>query len=318
MSHGSTARDLPELRADLVDWMRTPSGNDTMARYGGPDAAETGAALAASELFYVCADMAQMAIGAGEALPSYRLHREDLPAECGLVLWEIPVTDPPFLTDVPVIGAIWSQSGGGVNVLMLAETESWLRWMAAPDPVQGQQALTPAAVRELRKMRPTKVAPLGSSYLPFGEVPSWLARPSLPSELSLGQASRENDSRTFLEQAERALLVSWLLMGQTIIREERVQAPRAGEKRIRRIDPSLLTSTRYCTLRQRSLVPEARGEADGPSRQYAHRWIVRGHWRNHWYPARQDHRPIWIPTHVKGPDGAPILDPSKLVHVLRR
>ncbi|MFS4103813.1 hypothetical protein [Streptomyces sp. PD-S100-1] len=34
--------------------------------------------------------------------------------------------------------------------------------------------------------------------------------------------------------------------------------------------------------------------------------------------ARRAHRPIWIDAHVKGPDGAPLLDPDKLVNVLRR
>lgn len=48
------------------------------------------------------------------------------------------------------------------------------------------------------------------------------------------------------------------------------------------------------------------------------RWLVRGHWRNHYYPSRKANRPIWIDTHIKGPDGAPILDPDKLVNVLRR
>lgn len=57
---------------------------------------------------------------------------------------------------------------------------------------------------------------------------------------------------------------------------------------------------------------------DGSGRAYRHRWIVHGHWRNHWYPSRQTHRPIWIDQHVKGPDGAPILDPAKLVNILHR
>ncbi|MDF6042102.1 hypothetical protein LRD69_07970 [Streptomyces sp. JH14] len=45
---------------------------------------------------------------------------------------------------------------------------------------------------------------------------------------------------------------------------------------------------------------------------------MRGHWRNHYYSSRKANRPTWIDQHIKGPDGAPILDPEKLVNLLRR
>ena len=36
------------------------------------------------------------------------------------------------------------------------------------------------------------------------------------------------------------------------------------------------------------------------------RFVVRGHWRNQWYPSLGEHRQIWISPYVKGPDGAPL------------
>ncbi|MFE5485932.1 hypothetical protein [Streptomyces sp. NPDC056527] len=65
-------------------------------------------------------------------------------------------------------------------------------------------------------------------------------------------------------------------------------------------------------------MPQQAGVSAGVGRGDRHRWIVRGHWRNHYYPARKAHPPIWIDQHFKGPDGAPILDPDKLVDMLRR
>jgi hypothetical protein len=43
---------------------------------------------------------------------------------------------------------------------------------------------------------------------------------------------------------------------------------------------------------------------DGPERDF--RWIVRGHYRAQWYPSEEAHQLIWIDSHIKGPDGAPL------------
>jgi hypothetical protein len=41
-------------------------------------------------------------------------------------------------------------------------------------------------------------------------------------------------------------------------------------------------------------------------RTYHVRWLVNGHWRNQWYPSREEHRPVWIDPHIKGPKEAPL------------
>lgn len=43
----------------------------------------------------------------------------------------------------------------------------------------------------------------------------------------------------------------------------------------------------------------------GSGKEYSCRWKVSGHWRNQWYPTVEDHRPIWIMDHIKGPDDKP-------------
>jgi hypothetical protein len=53
-----------------------------------------------------------------------------------------------------------------------------------------------------------------------------------------------------------------------------------------------------------------RGETPGeqPSqREYTHRWIVGGHWRNQWYRSLQTHRQIWIAPYQKGPEDKPLV-----------
>ena len=60
-------------------------------------------------------------------------------------------------------------------------------------------------------------------------------------------------------------------------------------------------------LRRRS--PATNG-GESQSRGYSCRWLVRGHWRNQFYPSSQSHRPRFIPAYVKGPDDKP-LKPTK-------
>lgn len=41
--------------------------------------------------------------------------------------------------------------------------------------------------------------------------------------------------------------------------------------------------------------------------EYHHQWMVSGHWRRQWYPARAVHEAIWIDPYIKGPDDKPLL-----------
>jgi hypothetical protein len=325
-----TARQLPEMRAELAAWLADPGPGGGAARWShGPDgpgeAAAAGRwakALTVSELFYVSADMAHLAMSAGAALPSYRVNPEDLPATHGLLVWEAPVTEAFTSLETvgaPIIAVAWAVRGGGVAVRGWCEREEWVREIAKGHPSDPSlPPMTPKEMALARRSNPPPLVSLFESYMPFGQVPGWLA--FAPSDttgkaVSDWQDAARGESRT--EQAERALVVTWLLMGQTLVSEERVQAPRSALSNIRRLNPALLTSARYVQLRHRGYVQADKQKIPG-QRGYQVRWIVRGHWRNHYYPSRGTHRPIWIDQHVKGPEGAPILDPGKLVNVLRR
>lgn len=47
------------------------------------------------------------------------------------------------------------------------------------------------------------------------------------------------------------------------------------------------------------------------------RWLVSGHWRQHWYPKLEIHQPLWIAPHVKGPEDKPVRTPKKLFAVVQ-
>jgi hypothetical protein len=44
-----------------------------------------------SELFHVSDEMTAMADVAGRTMPGYRLHRDDLPADSGLIVFDLPI-----------------------------------------------------------------------------------------------------------------------------------------------------------------------------------------------------------------------------------
>jgi hypothetical protein len=326
-----TAPQLPAIRAELVEWLSDPGrggGPDVWSR-GFPNPATVAAeranagrwaiALRAAELYFAATDMTRLAMAAGEALPVYRLHPEDLPSLQGLLVWEETVTGSTHggaVTNAPIVAATWTVRGNGVAVRTWARREDWLQFMAEGDPRGGIRDLTPAEVKALRIQQPQPITAMAESYMPFGRIPGWLTSPP-PEGLSLYELEDHVRVSARLEQAERTLVVTWLLMGQSLATASDVEPPRSSTRFIRRIDPDLLAATRYVQLRHRGYAPEA-AEGPGAGRAYRHRWFVRGHWRNHWYPSRQDHRPIWINPHVKGPDGAPLLDPDKLVNILRR
>ena len=55
-----------------------------------------------------------------------------------------------------------------------------------------------------------------------------------------------------------------------------------------------------------------RATHDSSGRKYTHRWVVRGHWRNQWFPGTKSHRQTYIAPYLKGPEGAPLLTSPKV------
>ncbi|MGX1638267.1 hypothetical protein ACWGUL_29925, partial [Streptomyces albidoflavus] len=56
---------------------------------------------------------------------------------------------------------------------------------------------------------------------------------------------------------QRTILTTWLLMGQTLVRSERIAAPRAARRRIERYDPALNQGIRLVDLRRARPTPPA-------------------------------------------------------------
>lgn len=375
----ATARDVPEIRARMTDWARDPTldgaGNwfrfflgpspdgatesrafDRVDDVGATIAGTLAAQLPAAELFYVSADMTDLARHAADTLTDYRLHPEDLPAQIGIVFYEHPPVEGTaaachnavsMVSWGPGRGGLWvhtwatasaSQQGVARIGRMLAQLPhddmlARARTAAArnlpeptPDnrPSDSDEAADQVADRVLTTFLPSlERAPVPPSFIPphgyewcaltpmeFTEMAGW------PGGVSGGEPNGDTDTTIALQ---RTILATWLLMGQTLVRSEPMTAPRAARRRIERLDPVLDPTVRYIDLRRARTEPSDHHDNDGGkgTREYRHRWIVRGHWRNQYYPSRNDHRPIWIDPHVAGPEDKPLLGGER-VNVLRR
>jgi hypothetical protein len=103
-----------------------------------------------------------------------------------------------------------------------------------------------------------------------------------------------------------------LFAKQRLLTSERQQVDRHARKRIAKEAPLVDPTVRVVKLRTRETISHDadRGEAHV---DWACRWMVRGHWRQQFFPSRKAHQPIWITPHIKGPDDKPLRTPRATV-----
>lgn len=289
------AVDVPEIRAELVDYMGALGVTvfqilkDMGLLPVGGTAKEIAAAEAKrlkGDLYFVSADMTDLATHAVASIPDFKLEPEDLPSRSGFIVFEKPIgtVKPdvfgPAEQEYSIGAASWSHwgpsSGGRPGV--------WISWYS------DQRALA-----EPMPGWPTRYVFDHECLAPFGLEGTTFF------DVALGEVIEG------VPQLPDILRTTWLLMQQPIAQTVEVEAYRAARRRLERAghEPA---AVRVIRLR-RATRPHETGESD---REYRHTWIVRGHWRQQWYPSREVHRPVWIAPHVKGPEGAPLLGGEKV------
>lgn len=112
-----------------------------------------------------------------------------------------------------------------------------------------------------------------------------------------------------------ALLATFALARQGNVAVQNSQpVPRAERRRHVRAGLPEPRTVRVLRLRH-GVGNAARVSGDEPGRVYRHRWVVRAHWRNQWYPSIGAHRPKWIAPYLAGPEDAPLLGGDKVTRV---
>lgn len=291
--------DLPELRAELVNNLASPEWswyyeeqaadlNRFSAKNVTAEEVQTMEpdALSLCDLFFVSEGMYQLASAAAESLPPYTLACEDVPSRFGFA-YLAPGTHHPKGWNRSIAAVEWAMIEDGVNLHFYCETEQMIAELRA------RGSGTPEEIAEQRRLM-GRLSPFpGVNWIRFGFEPF-------------------QHAGTGAEEYIRTVRSIWLLMQQPLASIVQIDPDRATRKRVRRMghEPG---PVRVITLRR----PKSSGEHGEGDREYHHQWIVRGHWRQQWYPAREVHRPVWIAPHVKGPEGAPLIGGEK-VYALKR
>jgi hypothetical protein len=248
--------------------------------------------------------MVQLAVTAGESLPDFHLEPEDVPSPTGFIVFAEPIgsyinTDTEPAVRIPIVAVSWGQfrpdawPHGGVWVTYYAPTD-----IEGAEKVARRLTGRPMRPRERERLRANR-APLtwdNEAFIGYGVDQKADVKPG-DSHGPGGSASAAPWLQT--------LRATWLLMNQGHIVEVDALAPdRAAVRRARRegLTPS---PVRLIHLR-RATREQGAPEGDGAAREFTCRWMVRGHWRQQWYPSRGVHRPIWINPHLKGPDDKPL------------
>jgi hypothetical protein len=235
--------------------------------------------------------MTALAVTAGQSLPSFKLERPDLPSEFGVLYFASLL---PAKKDIPanrIRAVTWGLSQPfanrpGVWLSFWGDTSAAVQW------AKDDGAYSEEMAADILRWAPA-VMHMRAGFMQFGDP--------------------DREAVEKLTPATLAVRAAWLLMVQQIPAIHPLRPRRSELRAMRRrgLDPR---GVRIVSLRHRKTEPV--GDcADG--RVYSHRWVVKGHWRNQWYPSQQRHVPLWIHAHVKGPEGAPMLT-GEVVSAWRR
>jgi hypothetical protein len=250
--------------------------------------------LQRADPIYISPDVQTMWEAAIESFKPEPLHRTDLVAPCGFALLPRPmvVRDVHGLTSTframswlpvsAVDSARWDEDVPGQGV--------WASLFSFTEDIDFD-LYDEATIRRHEEARTegTRWTLLHGSVMNFEMENDWTA-----------PGFNDAESRV-VRDLWVTVQSAWRLMSQLVPAPQQVaprQARRARERKRMSTDVTVIRLRRH----------RPRGEeGEGAGIEYDHQWLVRGHWRNQWYPSIKMHRQIWIAPYVKGPEDKPLV-----------
>lgn len=294
--------DLPELRQGCIEWYESGLADsyweskreaaEEQAKEEGVPAPHiqglSSGVLRGTELFYVSPEMMELAVHAAQSIPDFSVQPEDLPTPDGFLYSPEPMgilqrNDDIGSAVAHIIGMCWISLPEAVCVSFLYDRDRLFDQYSTSNVVDWVRAHLP------------RLCELDHNMALLWNDPC------------LDDLTRFPDGSDPRIQPARVMKTIWLLMQQEISATSDATYDRATQRRLARkqVEPARV---RIITLRRASTSSTNQEDA----REYRHQWIVRGHWRNQYYPSRDVRRPVWIAPHIKGPDGAPLLGGEKV------
>lgn len=258
-------------------------------------ARKEGLAWEIAEMYWVTAEMARVALDASLDMPDYTLS-QIIPTEAGLLFYDGGLPELPIvaaeskpttfgsarLPELPVDYMLWFRRAGVLNV-------------------QYGCTMTRALAAGFEPQHRT-LPLIGAGTVTFGEMDA---------SISSNEPYTGDDQVTIVKLSIiNMLAATWTLMRQETVSssQRKFRQPSSNQyKKGQR--PGMVTTV---SLRRMRTVSE---EIDSESgRKLTHRHIVRGHWRQQACgPHLSERKPVWIPSYIKGPEGAELIRSEKVM-----
>lgn len=344
-------RDVVRLRNELVGWLEGTNGPDyyqTAIMDGRQHvymqtpgvhpavalAQAEAAALKAADLYFIDEHMCGLLAAAHPSMPTFAPMRHDLPSERGFAVFALPVSS--HHNDKSQLAALLDPHGAtAVLDQLYSQASQVIACTWRPHPGLTAQQPWPCGgvwftfyAAPMARVFKAVGGPLANS---LREHADWLATLCPENEAispwydHLAGSADEEIARAQTLQGTgawmRVVLAAFRLACQPNLAEvdtvKVAQRPVSNAKARKGVKPAPGGQIRVVRLRGnvRSEAEQGEGCGEQAKREYRHRWVVRGFWRNTWYPSTGVHRPQWIAPHLKGPADAPLKGGEK-VHLV--
>lgn len=315
-------REAVELQHALSEWWRTPTGRTYAEAWVADmlgtavDAPEdVGERLRAagrvtlsglesmrlleSDVYWISEDMGDLTDAAATTMPPQPLLPQDVPTPTGFAVFQRPIVlrDQAAGPDqrITVKAMCWTPAGepGGLMVTTYADHRSFAEPLDSIHALVRSRGMTPP---------PLELA----AITPWMWDESWL---TYAGDLEAAVRGWDGRSPGITAQILRLLAALWTLTRQPIAVATTATRPRQDRRRYER-EGRPIPRIQIITLRRLRHGDAVDGEHH--QREYSHRWVVNGHWRNQWLPSAGTHRLTFIAPYVKGPEDAPLVVKQKV------
>lgn len=323
------ASQVAALRRELLEWLHTVDAEayyEMMSEDAGTwNQAGQQAALAEASLYFVSDEMTAVAAHASQSMPDQVPIRDEFPAESGFAVWDGSLVSADVVTELLA-------AHPGAEVISSCHVLSWKLMQLHPYADNELGEPEPNGETVEAAMLTFWVQPEGRTYPPLIPYHSAVLDLTLAIRAS-ARADNEGGNEaagTWIEHFDMAVYTTLVLMGQTVAtvsterpeRAERRRTERAGldvrDVRVVQLRRALTDNQPDETVDDQNNQPGDLDEGPNGKVAWRRRWVVRGHWRQQWYPSLNDHRSVWIHSYVKGPEDQPLLAGTDIVHALTR
>jgi hypothetical protein len=315
--------EVVRFRAEILDSLQTTpvflstvvalaGGNGTLHLSSDPTMAagkllaDETVRLRTARLYSVTKDMTEVAVAAGESLPTWKVLPQDIPASAGLMVFDSPIAvydTPNYPVPVQIVAASWGPTQYLDDVV-------WLTFWSMADPkttldVSGKP--NASDVREFQRM----MGPVmwdNEALLSFRSSSVGVSSGPNRRELVDPADPGHRAGRTTLGWVQ-TVRAAWMIIQRAesqrpIAQVQQTHLSKTVQRAMRRegYEPTPVTVVSLAQ-RHRHQQPSAGEHASGYSVKV--RSLVRPHIRWQPYPSRGTIEPIPIDSYVRGPDGAP-------------